>query len=48
MASCYAADVVFTDPAFGELHGERARDMWRMLCRAGRTFEVTASGIEGR
>ena len=46
MASCYAADDVFTDPAFGELHGERARDMWRMLCRAGKDLEVTASGIE--
>lgn len=32
MAACYADDVVFEDPAFGELHGEDARDMWRMLC----------------
>ena len=46
MASCYADDVVFSDPAFGQLHGERARDMWRMLCRAGKDLEVRASGIE--
>ncbi len=46
MASCYADDVVFHDPAFGQLQGERARDMWRMLCRAGKDLEVRASGIE--
>lgn len=31
MVSCYAADVVFTDPAFGSLKGDDARCMWRML-----------------
>jgi ketosteroid isomerase-like protein len=31
MAACYAPDVRFSDPAFGELHGEEAGDMWRML-----------------
>jgi len=31
MVSCYAADIVFTDPAFGTLHGEDAKNMWRML-----------------
>lgn len=46
MAACYADDVVFEDPAFGELRGERARDMWRMLCRAGKDLEVRAGGIE--
>jgi ketosteroid isomerase-like protein len=46
MAACYADNVVFSDPAFGELHGERARDMWRMLCRAGKDLQVRASDIE--
>lgn len=46
MAACYADDVVFHDPAFGELRGERARNMWRMLCRAGKDLEVRASDIE--
>lgn len=46
MAACYADGVVFRDPAFGELHGERARDMWRMLCRNGKDLQVVASGIE--
>jgi ketosteroid isomerase-like protein len=30
MAACYADDVVFSDPAFGELRDEEARDMWRI------------------
>ena len=46
MAACYSDDVVFRDPAFGELRGERAKNMWRMLCRAGKDLEVRASGIE--
>jgi ketosteroid isomerase-like protein len=31
MAACYTPDVRFSDPAFGELHGEQAGAMWRML-----------------
>jgi ketosteroid isomerase-like protein len=31
MASMYAPDARFKDPAFGELTGEEAGDMWRML-----------------
>ena len=45
MAACYTDDVVFSDPAFGELHGERARDMWRMLCRNGKDLAVVTSGV---
>lgn len=45
MAACYTDDVIFSDPAFGELHGERARDMWRMLCRNGKDLVVVASGV---
>ena len=33
MVRCYALNVVFTDPAFGELHGDEAKDMWRMLIK---------------
>jgi len=47
MAACYAADVTFHDPAFGVLHGDRAKAMWHMLCRAGKDLRVVASGIEG-
>lgn len=31
MVAYYADDVIFHDPAFGQLNGENARDMWRML-----------------
>lgn len=31
MAACYAPSVRFRDPAFGELKGPAAGDMWRML-----------------
>ncbi|AFC26373.1 nuclear transport factor 2 family protein [Saprospira grandis] len=31
MASCYHPEVVFEDPAFGRLQGERAKKMWEML-----------------
>lgn len=41
MAACYARDVVFSDPAFGELHGDEARDMWRMLAQRAQDFSLT-------
>lgn len=46
MGRCYSDEVVFQDPAFGQLHGQRARDMWAMLCRSGKDLKVEASGIE--
>jgi ketosteroid isomerase-like protein len=47
MVSYYHPDVVFEDPAFGQLKGERAKNMWRMLCESqkGKNFEVTYSNI---
>lgn len=41
MVACYADDVVFSDPVFPELVGERARGMWRMLCGRARDLRVT-------
>ena len=48
MASCYHLDVVFTDPAFGELKGKRAGNMWRMLCASqeDKDMIVTYSKVE--
>jgi len=46
MAACYADNVVFSDPAFGELHGEEARDMWRMLVARAQDFSLTFDGVE--
>lgn len=47
MAACYHPEVVFRDPAFGELHGDQARDMWRMLCKIGKDLRIEVSGITG-
>lgn len=46
MGACYADDVVFSDPVFGELRGEEARDMWRMLVRRAQDFSLTFDAVE--
>ncbi|MBU2928446.1 nuclear transport factor 2 family protein [Winogradskyella psychrotolerans] len=48
MASCYHNDVIFEDPAFGVLKGERAKAMWLMLCNSqnGSDFNVEFSNIK--
>lgn len=47
MAECYHKDIVFEDPAFGVLKGERAKNMWRMLCESqkGKNFKIKATNI---
>ncbi|WP_049104260.1 nuclear transport factor 2 family protein, partial [Burkholderia cenocepacia] len=45
MLACYADDIVFSDPAFGELRGELARDMWRMLVARAQEFSLTFGEI---
>jgi len=48
MAACYHKDVHFNDPAFGDLKGERAGNMWRMLLSSqkGKDFRVKYSNIQ--
>lgn len=46
MARCYAPDVRFSDPAFGELNGDEARDMWRMLTSRAKKFSLTFSDVQ--
>ncbi|WP_458626912.1 nuclear transport factor 2 family protein [Winogradskyella sp. PC D3.3] len=48
MASCYHDDIIFKDPAFGILKGERAKAMWLMLCESqnGKGFKVEFSNIK--
>ncbi len=46
MASCYHEDIVFEDPGFGKLKGDRAKGMWRMLCKNARDFRVEFSQVE--
>ncbi|MBX3220805.1 MAG: nuclear transport factor 2 family protein [Labilithrix sp.] len=46
MVACYADDVRFSDPVFTDLHGERAKDMWRMLCERGKDLEITFRDVK--
>ena len=46
MAACYHDDIVFEDPAFGLLKGDRARNMWRMLCANGKDLKIKYEVIE--
>jgi limonene-1,2-epoxide hydrolase len=48
MVKHYHPDVVFWDPAFGELRAERAKNMWRMLCHSqkGKGFKVKYQVID--
>jgi ketosteroid isomerase-like protein len=47
MVSCYAADVIFTDPAFGELRGTDAKNMWRMLIENSKgNLKITFSNVK--
>lgn len=46
MQACYHPDVVFSDPAFGELRGRRAGAMWAMLCGRAKDLRVTASDVQ--
>ena len=47
MVSLYSDDIIFQDPAFGKLEGERAKNMWRMLCESqkGQDFKVKYSQV---
>ena len=47
MASCYHKDIVFNDPAFENLKGEEAGNMWRMLIeRSKGKLDITFRDIE--
>jgi ketosteroid isomerase-like protein len=46
MKACYHPEIVFTDPAFGELHGPQVGAMWTMLTGRAKDLEVAASDIE--
>lgn len=48
MVACYHDDVVFEDPAFGKLKGERAKNAWRMLIsfHTNKTLKVTFSDLK--
>ena len=48
MADCYHKEIEFQDPAFGVLKGERAGNMWKMLCNSqkGKDFKINLTNIK--
>ena len=46
MAACYSDDVLFSDPAFGELRGRDAGDMWRLLTTRAKDFSLTFDSVQ--
>lgn len=46
MAACYADDVQFSDPAFNDLRGRDAGDMWRMLTARAQNFSLTFDSVQ--
>lgn len=45
MISCYDDNIVFYDPAFGELKGDDAKAMWQMLCGNAKDLRIEFSDI---
>jgi len=46
MLSCYSDEIIFTDPAFGPLRGERAKAMWTMLLERGGSLNISFKVLE--
>lgn len=46
MNNCYHENIVFNDPAFGELKGDRARAMWSMLCKNAKDLTIEFSNVQ--
>lgn len=46
MISCYHEDIIFEDPGFGKLKGNKAKAMWQMLCKNAKNFKVKFSQIQ--
>ncbi|WP_194767596.1 nuclear transport factor 2 family protein [Tamlana sp. I1] len=47
MTACYHEDIVFQDPVFGVLKGQRAVAMWKMLLAQKKSkTKITFNGIE--
>lgn len=45
MLACYHDEVVFSDPVFGELRGERVGAMWRMLVGRAKDLSVAVRDV---
>ncbi len=46
MVICYDENIVFSDPAFGELKGNNAKNMWRMLLGRGNDIKITFENVQ--
>jgi ketosteroid isomerase-like protein len=46
MAACYTDEVLFSDPVFGELRGQQAADMWRMLTSRAKAFSLVFDQVQ--
>lgn len=46
MNACYSGDIVFSDPVFGLLRGEKVRSMWEMLCTNAKDFTLNYGNIQ--
>lgn len=47
MTECYHDEIIFQDPAFGELRGEKAKKMWEMLIeRSKGELKIEFSEVE--
>ncbi len=46
MQDCYDDEVIFLDPAFGDLRGVEAKAMWEMLARNAKDFSLVFSDIK--
>jgi len=46
MLAAYHPDVTFSDPVFVDLHGDRARGMWRMLAARAKDIELEFRDVE--
>jgi len=47
MINCYDSNIEFSDPAFGKLTGNDAKNMWRMLiARSNGEIKITFGNIE--
>jgi ketosteroid isomerase-like protein len=45
MVSCYHDDIEFSDPAFGTLKTERAKNMWRMLLQKNKSIQISHDNV---
>lgn len=46
MIACYHPKVHFSDPVFTDLHGNRAKAMWHMLCERGKDLQVSFRDVQ--